>query len=139
LFTPLRFGKACDEKGVEKLEGMVIIQDMGGLGWKHMESRIINFLTQEIPSGEAHYPELLKSLYVVNAPRIFPALYKLLTPFIDEATRSKIHIHGSDLLEELQKDIPIENIPAFLGGKCKCEKGCCPSGGIFSDSTSKIR
>lgn len=42
-------------------------------------------------------------------------------------TVAKIHILSSNYQEELAAQIPVENLPALLGGKCECEGGCALS------------
>lgn len=56
---------------------------------------------------------------IVRAPRVFPVLWTLIGPFIDENTRRKFMIHGGsdDTLAELAHYVPTELLPDFLGGK----------------------
>lgn len=37
---------------------------------------------------------------------------------------SKIHVLGSGYQRELLAQVPAENLPKTLGGKCECDKGC---------------
>jgi len=39
-------------------------------------------------------------------------------------TVSKIDILSSDYVKTLAQQIPLENLPKFLGGKCECPGGC---------------
>jgi CRAL/TRIO domain len=56
-----------------------------------------------------HYPERLAQLWFVNAPGMFWALWKMVSPFIDAGTRAKIaFVKGEEALAELQKVIPQE-------------------------------
>jgi len=36
-----------------------------------------------------HYPERLKRAYIVDAPKVFYILYKMVYPFLDQPTRDK--------------------------------------------------
>jgi hypothetical protein len=45
-------------------------------------------------------------------------------PWLDEVTVSKIDILSSDYVKTLAQQIPLENLPKFLGGKCECPGGC---------------
>lgn len=48
--------------------------------------------------------------------------------WIDEKTKEKIQIFGSNYKKELLKHIDPENLPDFIdGGKCKCKGGDCLS------------
>ena len=57
----------------------------------------------------------------MRAPRVFPVLWTLVSPFIDENTRRKFMIYGGKdymgaggLVEFVEK----QYIPDFLGGDC---------------------
>uniref|UniRef100_A0A1I8H8W6 CRAL-TRIO domain-containing protein n=1 Tax=Macrostomum lignano TaxID=282301 RepID=A0A1I8H8W6_9PLAT len=45
---------------------------------------------------ESNYPEMLGKMFVVNAPAIFPLLWKLFRPFLAEETKNKIFVLGGD-------------------------------------------
>ena len=57
-------------------------------------------------------------LVIINAPWSFSAAWKVIKGWLDERTRSKIHIISGDPLPTLLKYIDIEQIPSFLGGRC---------------------
>ena len=61
---------------------------------------------------------------------VFSALYAIIKGFLDERTRSKVRIIGSNYQPVLLENISAENLPAFLGGTCTCshvEGGCLES------------
>ena len=74
---------------------------------------------------------------IVNAPMIFSALYAIIKGFLDERTRSKVRIVGSNYVPVLLEHIDAENLPEILGGTCTCphvEGGCLYSSeGIWND------
>ena len=56
---------------------------------------------------------------IARAPRVFPVLWTLISPFIDENTRKKFMINSGDpVLVELAKYIDEKFLPEFLGGSC---------------------
>ncbi|KAJ2952861.1 hypothetical protein O0L34_g7226 [Tuta absoluta] len=68
---------------------------------------------------EANYPEILKTCFIVNAPKVFSLAYNVIKKFIHEYTISKIKIFSSDtkkwqaaLLEQIDKD----SLPVHYGG-----------------------
>lgn len=67
---------------------------------------------------------------IVNAPLLFSGVWTVIKPWLDEKTRSKISIDGSKYHKKLFEICDPENIPEFLGGKCKCEGGDCLSNNI---------
>lgn len=54
---------------------------------------------------------------ITRAPRVFPVLWTLVSPFIDETTRKKFMITTNEsVLNELAKYISKDLLPDFLGG-----------------------
>lgn len=47
---------------------------------------------------ETNYPERIKRVFLVKAPKIFPVGYNLVKRFLDERTREKIIVFGRKLL-----------------------------------------
>ena len=71
---------------------------------------------------------MLGNLFAINAPFLINGVWKIIQTFLDEKTRKKIKILGTKYLPELTKYLDIENIPEYMGGKCKCEPyGCLKS------------
>lgn len=59
-------------------------------------------------------------MFIINAPLVFQTLSGWVFALLEQRTRSKIHVLGSDYLAQLSALIPVDNIPAFLGGKSAC-------------------
>lgn len=74
--------------------------------------------------GQNNYPEVMGHMFIINAPYLFSTVWSLIKPWLDEATVRKIHILGKNYKPELLQYIPAENLPADLGGTCKCPAGC---------------
>uniref|UniRef100_A0A3P9C1M2 SEC14 like lipid binding 1 n=1 Tax=Maylandia zebra TaxID=106582 RepID=A0A3P9C1M2_9CICH len=108
--------------------------DLEGLNMRHLWRPGVKALLRIIEVVEANYPETLGRLLILRAPRVFPVLWTLVSPFIDENTRKKFLIYaGNDyqgaggLVDYIDKEI----IPDFLGGECMCE---VPEGGLVPKS-----
>ena len=67
--------------------------------------------------GPPRYPETTAGVAVVNAPWVFTAVYKIISPLLPENTRAKIQILGSDFLRALGDKLEAKDIPTFLGGE----------------------
>ncbi|XP_031749907.1 SEC14-like protein 1 isoform X2 [Xenopus tropicalis] len=98
--------------------------DLEGLNMRHLWRPGVKALLRIIEVVEANYPETLGRLLILRAPRVFPVLWTLVSPFIDENTRKKFLIYaGNDyqgpggLIDYIDKEV----IPDFLGGECMCE------------------
>ncbi|VDD87376.1 unnamed protein product [Enterobius vermicularis] len=115
-----------------KLLGMPIstwtlLVDLEGLSMRHLWRPGIQALLRIIEIAEAHYPETLGLVLIARAPRVFPVLWTLISPFIDENTRKKFMINaGESVISELKKYMDEQYIPEFLGGTCFC---LAPPGG----------
>ena len=70
-------------------------------------------------------------MFIVNAPFLFTGVWAIVKNFLDERTRNKIQIKGGGYAKLLLEYVEPENLPEFIGGKCKCEEyGGCMRGNI---------
>jgi hypothetical protein len=102
------------------------IVDLEGLSMRHLWRPGIRALLSIIEVVEANYPETMGCLLIVRAPRVFPVLWTLVSPFIDENTRKKFMIYGGNDYQAaggLVEFVEDKYIPDFLGGDCYVSKG----------------
>ncbi|KAI6128128.1 CRAL-TRIO domain-containing protein [Pisolithus croceorrhizus] len=86
--------------------------------------RVKDYVFQTAKIGQDRYPECMGKFYIINAPWAFSTVWMIIKPWLDEVTVSKIDILGSNYKDKLLAQIPAENLPADLGGKCRCRSGC---------------
>ncbi|XP_047428780.1 SEC14-like protein 1 [Mugil cephalus] len=108
--------------------------DLEGLNMRHLWRPGIKALLRIIEVVEANYPETLGRVLILRAPRVFPVLWTLVSPLIDENTRKKFLVYaGNDyqgpggLLDYISREV----IPDFLRGDCMCD---IPEGGLVPKS-----
>ncbi|XP_072298626.1 SEC14-like protein 1 [Eucyclogobius newberryi] len=108
--------------------------DLEGLNMRHLWRPGIKALLRIIEVVEANYPETLGKLLIVRAPRVFPVLWTLVSPLIDENTRTKFLVYAANdyqgaggLVDYIDK----QYIPDFLGGDSLCD---IPEGGTVPKS-----
>ncbi|XP_004864894.1 SEC14-like protein 5 isoform X1 [Heterocephalus glaber] len=136
---------SVNEEGQKRCEGntrqfgrpissWTCLLDLEGLSMRHLWQPGVKALLRMIEVVEDNYPETLGRLLIVRAPRVFPVLWTLISPFISENTRRKFLIYsGSDyqgpggLVDYLDRDV----IPDFLGGDSVCN---VPEGGLVPKS-----
>jgi hypothetical protein len=118
---------ACSRKSGTLLETCCTIMDAKGVSLTSAPS-VYGYLGKASGISQNYYPERLGKLYVINAPWGFSTVFAVVKRFLDPVTVAKIHILGSGYKTELLSQIPAENLPASLGGKCECVGGC-----MFSD------
>ena len=94
------------------------IVDLEGLSMRHLWRPGIRALLRIIEVVEANYPETMGFLLIVRAPRVFPVLWTLVSPFIDDNTRNKFLIYGGGDPGGLLDYVDSQFIPDFLGGEC---------------------
>ena len=95
--------------------------DLENLSMRHLWRPGIRALLRIIEMVQANYPETMGRLLIVRAPRVFPVLWTLVSPFIDENTRTKFMIFGGNDYqgpEGITEFIDKKYIPDFLGGDC---------------------
>ncbi|KAL1791051.1 SEC14 2 isoform X1 [Sigmodon hispidus] len=100
----------------KKIETITMIYDCEGLGLKHLWKPAVEAYGEFLSMFEENYPETLKHLFVVKAPKLFPVAYNLIKPFLSEDTRKKIMVLGANWKEVLLKHISPEQLPMEYGG-----------------------
>ncbi|XP_023369589.1 SEC14-like protein 5 [Otolemur garnettii] len=141
----LRHVLSVNEEGQKRCEGntklfgrpissWTCLLDLEGLNMRHLWRPGVKALLRMIEVVQDNYPETLGRLLIVRAPRVFPVLWTLISPFINENTRQKFLIYsGSNyqgpggLVDYLDKEV----IPDFLGGESLCN---VPEGGLVPKS-----
>ncbi|NXY11075.1 S14L2 protein, partial [Pteruthius melanotis] len=125
------------EKLGKKIEMVMMVYDCEGLGLKHLWKPAVDTYGEILAMFEENYPESLKRLFIVKAPKLFPVAYNLVKHFLSEDTRKKVVVLGSNWKEVLQKYIDPAQIPVEYGGtltdpdgdpKCSSKVGGDPAG-----------
>lgn len=90
------------------------IFDLEGLKWANLDYKALKSSFQVLSSA---FPERVHKIYMINAPIIFDSLWKVVSPFIDPVSRSKVRfIFGANGMEELQRNIDKKTLPRAYGG-----------------------
>jgi hypothetical protein len=50
---------------------------------------------------------------------MFSTIWSVVKGWLDEKTREKIQIKGSDYLDTVKKYVDVDQLPTWLGGKCE--------------------
>lgn len=99
----------------------VVVIDLEGFGTKHLGKGTTTPLKTMVHIDQHYYPESLYKMIIVNAPFVFRMGWAIVKPLLHPLTRDRIKM-GNEYLKDYIDD---EQIPHFLGGKCKCEGGKC--------------
>ncbi|EFX62164.1 hypothetical protein DAPPUDRAFT_120465 [Daphnia pulex] len=128
-FIPWQFENFClsikeaREQTGENIEKMTIIMDYEGLAMRQYTCK---------PGFLFHYPNHLRRVFIINAPKYFPYLFAMVKPFIPQTDIPKIKIFGCDTKQwtsALLEEIDAHQLPAFYGGTLTDPNGDpkCPS------------
>ncbi|KAJ3365478.1 cytosolic factor, phosphatidylinositol/phosphatidylcholine transfer protein [Allomyces javanicus] len=117
---------ACSKRapnGPLHIEQSCTILDLAGVSLMSF-SQVASFVKQVSKIGQDYYPEMLGTMFIVNAPMLFSSVWSLIKPFLDEVTVKKIHILGSGFKKSVLEYVDEDVLPKRLGGKCQCPGGC---------------
>lgn len=81
---------------------------------------------KELVECSIQYPEAVKSITVVRAPKTITAVWRFLSRLLKPAMRAKFEILGDDFAEGLKahSGLHVDVLPRFLGGKAKDDEVC---------------
>ncbi|WYZ34114.1 hypothetical protein EsH8_I_000390 [Colletotrichum jinshuiense] len=114
---------ACSRKYNHLVETCCTIMDLKGVTLTRVP-QVYSYVKQASVISQNYYPERLGKLYMINAPWGFSTVWGVVKGWLDPVTVQKINILGSGYQKELLNQIPAENLPKSLGGKCECQGGC---------------
>lgn len=95
----------------------VVILDLTNFGMSHFGSRVREPIKKLINIDSTKYPETLHQMYVVNPSFMFRAIWTIVSPLLDDSTKSRI-IFLKDI-KKLQEFVDPDQLPDFLGGNVK--------------------
>ena len=105
---------------------MCNIVDMKGASMRLASRKAMDVFKGIAAVDQDNYPETMGATYVVNAPWVFTAVWKLVRVFLDDGVTAKVHIlgEGEPTRKALREAVDPAQLPAFLGGTCRCPGGC---------------
>ncbi len=106
---PVSCGGTTDAPGraatpAQRCHGDVIVVDVSALAMRHIDPRF--FYRVAVPilqAWQAHYPETMHRAYVLNAPKLFAIIWKMIRPVLTDRVASRIVIATDNRSEELRK------------------------------------
>ncbi|CAN1138324.1 SEC14 cytosolic factor [Linum perenne] len=102
------------ERGNEKL---VAVLDLHQLAYKNVD---IRGLITGFQFLQAYYPERLHKLYILNMPRFFVSVWRIVSRFLEKATLEKIMIVKNEKeMREFVREVGEETLPEEYGGRTK--------------------
>lgn len=111
--------KMCEaesNKQGKHIEQFSVIYDMDQVGLNHMWKPAVDMYLDIINTAESRYPEVLRRVFVINSPKIFPVIWSVVRPLLHENTAKKVVVLSGNYTEALLKEISADNLPACYGG-----------------------
>lgn len=116
----LKLAREQSKKHGQIANQLIVIFDMEGFNLKQYIWRPAGELVLSlIQMYEANYPEILKTCFIINAPRVFAFAFSIAKKFLNEYTLSKIQIYKADPSKwqaAILKVVPKDQLPAHFGG-----------------------
>ncbi|KAK9832194.1 hypothetical protein WJX74_002573 [Apatococcus lobatus] len=95
---------------------VVAVFDLRGINTDAMDTSALHAVFDLMQN---HYPERLGMLWMYEASFLFHSIWKVVSPFIDAATKAKIKFIGKESVSELQNVIGPATLPKELGGQAE--------------------
>jgi len=112
----------CSEATGKRVEQCVTILDLKGGSTSILSKQVYDFIKLASTLAQDNYPEILGRMFIINSPLLFSGIWAMIKPWLDDKTKAKITICGSKYETQLLELIDAENLPDFLGGKCKVDQ-----------------
>ncbi|XP_063620541.1 SEC14-like protein 2 [Cydia splendana] len=118
--------KQAETRGPQALK-VTVLFDLEGFNirqyaWKPAAEMVFTLLQLY----EANYPEILKSCFIVNAPKVFSLAFSVIKKFMHEYTISKIKIYGTDTKKWQSQVLTLidkDQLPVHYGGTAVDDNG----------------
>lgn len=103
-----------------------VVVDLEGLPMSFARPQNLKLFSRIARMDSEQQPEMLKWVLLVNPPRKFAAVWKVIEPYFDAGTRKKFKIVPPEETQaELLRHVPRESLPRFLGGPSRQPQLLC--------------
>lgn len=116
--------------------GIVVIQDLGSVGWNSMSQTVLKVLQNAVQINQNNYPDQLRKMYIVNSPAAVNMVWKAAKLWFDPRTLVKLEFLSGTPASYTQifgKIIPETDLPKRLGGTSEVD---IPPGGPMNGKIS---
>uniref|UniRef100_A0A914EAY8 CRAL-TRIO domain-containing protein n=1 Tax=Acrobeloides nanus TaxID=290746 RepID=A0A914EAY8_9BILA len=117
------------EKIHKRRLGIKLVCDTDGWSMDLLYMPTVKMYMNLIRFVQEMFPELAKTLIVINAPPMMSTIYQLFKPAFAEATREKIVFYGKDYKSKLTEEFGAEHLFEKWGGS-KLPQNGVPTGSL---------
>ena len=86
--------------------GDLIVVDCAALAWKHIDFKLLKISAPLIALWQNHYPEVLYRVYIINAPKLFEVVWRVIRPMLNELVVRRVVIAAHDCAADLAELLP---------------------------------
>ncbi|KAL7566840.1 hypothetical protein ACA910_021340 [Epithemia clementina (nom. ined.)] len=114
--------------GHDDLKQSIYIIDLDGMRFRDFVGDVVDYVKKASALSAEHYPERAGVVFVINVPAWFQMIWRIVKPWIDEATLQKIFIlrNKDEIRRCLQDKIPPHQLPREYGGQSPYPLGYSP-------------
>eukprot|EP00747_Dinoflagellata_sp_TGD_P213191 gnl/TRDRNA2_/TRDRNA2_86181_c0_seq1.p1 gnl/TRDRNA2_/TRDRNA2_86181_c0~~gnl/TRDRNA2_/TRDRNA2_86181_c0_seq1.p1 ORF type:complete len:174 (-),score=47.32 gnl/TRDRNA2_/TRDRNA2_86181_c0_seq1:181-663(-) len=117
VVTELMRKQQVADRSLERMPGWVVIFDMEGMTLRHVCYPLVLDCVKEVAMVlQRYYPNFVECAFVLNAPPVFHIVWRVLSQFVKEKTRAKVHILPKGNYKELLAECGASYLPSKLGG-----------------------
>lgn len=104
----------CDLHPANPDMKMWALFDCEGVKWANMDAHALRSCFHLLNLA---FPERVEKIFMLNSPMIFDALWRLVRPFIDPVSRSKVEfVHGKKGIANILETVDPAVVPVAYGG-----------------------
>ncbi|CAJ0959902.1 unnamed protein product, partial [Mesorhabditis belari] len=124
------------EKELGKQVGTCVIFDLDGVNMGQFDTGALKVITTMLSQLQEMFPDVIRHIYIVNAPSFIQMLWNLISPCLAAQTKQKIEFLGNNWKERLRDSIGAENLFRHWGGDKEHENeyGTVRTGGKVPES-----
>lgn len=118
--------------------GFVMFEDLGGLGWHSLSSKVLGVCQEIVAINQNYYPDMLRKMWVINVPSIFYMSWKVIQLWLEPRTLVKITLCSGGIKEveaDVYKVVDRDAMPLRLGGTSTKDIG---EGGAVGHPSMKL-
>jgi len=111
---------ACSLRQGRVIDKSLLVWDLRGVEMKHMtDKRVIDLIRTAIKSSGKHFPETCGKVLVLNTPKTFELIWKVVKNMLDPKTLLKIEM--SEGIGSLHQYVDLDQLSTELGGTNLCK------------------
>ena len=99
---------------------LTAVISVAGMTMRHVDKHFLALIKLLAVVDQNHYPERLGKMYIVGVSRLFFVVWRMVRPWLDAHTASKIAFLTLDDLGKLQEAIAPQQLPSAYGGSAAC-------------------